>query len=186
MGHRLSRIVTRTGDTGTTGLGDGSRVAKDSPRIEAIGTVDELNSTLGVILAETLPGAVRALLTDIQHDLFDLGGELSIPGHAAITPAHIERLEAAVEQYNALLPMLKEFVLPGGTRASALVHVARTVCRRAERTLVVLAASETPSASSRIYLNRLSDLLFVLARELNRAGRVPDVLWQKDRARGAP
>jgi ATP:cob(I)alamin adenosyltransferase len=186
MGHRLSRIVTRTGDTGTTGLGDGSRVAKDSPRIEAIGTVDELNSTLGVILAETLPGAVRALLTDIQHDLFDLGGELSIPGHAAITPAHIERLEAAVEQYNAELPMLKEFVLPGGTRASALVHVARTVCRRAERTLVVLAASETPSASSRIYLNRLSDLLFVLARELNRAGRVPDVLWQKDRARGAP
>jgi len=186
MGHRLSRIVTRTGDTGTTGLGDGSRVAKDSPRIEAIGTVDELNSTLGVILAETLPGAVRALLTDIQHDLFDLGGELSIPGHAAITPAHIERLEAAVEQYNAELPMLKEFVLPGGTRASALVHVARTVCRRAERALVALAASEAPSASSRIYLNRLSDLLFVLARELNRAGRVPDVLWQKDRARGAP
>ena len=186
MGHRLSRIVTRTGDTGTTGLGDGSRIAKDSPRIEAIGTVDELNSTLGVILAETLPGAVRALLTDIQHDLFDLGGELSIPGHAAITPAHIERLEAAVEQYNAELPMLKEFVLPGGTRASALVHVARTVCRRAERALVALAASEAPSASSRIYLNRLSDLLFVLARELNRAGRVPDVLWQKDRARGAP
>ena len=186
MGHRLSRIVTRTGDTGTTGLGDGSRVAKDSPRIEAIGAVDELNSTLGVILAETLPDAVRALLTDIQHDLFDLGGELSIPGHAAITAAHIERLEAAVEQYNAELPMLKEFVLPGGTRAAALVHVARTVCRRAERTLVVLAASEAPSASSRIYLNRLSDLLFVLARELNRAGRVPDVLWRKDRARGAP
>jgi len=186
MGHRLSRIVTRTGDTGTTGLGDGSRIAKDSPRIEAIGAVDELNSTLGVILAETLPGAVRALVTDIQHDLFDLGGELSIPGHAAITPAHIERLEAAVEQYNAELPMLKEFVLPGGTRASALVHVARTVCRRAERALVALAASEAPSASSRIYLNRLSDLLFVLARELNRAGRVPDVLWQKDRARGAP
>jgi cob(I)alamin adenosyltransferase len=184
MGHRLSRIVTRTGDAGTTGLGDGSRVAKDSPRIEAIGTVDELNSAIGVILAVSLPTAVQALLTDIQHDLFDLGGELSIPGHAAIVPAHIERLEAAVEHYNADLPMLKEFILPGGTRPAALVHVARTVCRRAERSVVALAGRDPVSTSSRIYLNRLSDLLFVLARALNQAGGAPDVLWQKDRARG--
>ena len=184
MGHRLSRIVTRTGDAGTTGLGDGSRVAKDSPRIEAIGSVDELNSAIGVILAEPLPAAVATLLTDIQHDLFDLGGELSIPGHAAITPAHGERLEAAVEHYNADLPMLKEFILPGGTRQAALAHVARTVCRRAERTLVALAAHAPVSMAGRIYVNRLSDLLFVLARVLNRAGGAPDVLWQKDRARG--
>jgi cob(I)alamin adenosyltransferase len=186
MGHRLSRIVTRTGDAGTTGLGDGSRIAKDSPRIEAIGAVDELNSTIGVILAEALPQPVRVLLTDIQHDLFDLGGELSIPGHAAITAAHIERLEAAVEHNNEDLPPLKEFILPGGTRPAALAHVARTVCRRAERSIVALAGADTVSASSRIYLNRLSDLLFVLARVLNRAGNAPDVLWRKDRARGTP
>jgi cob(I)alamin adenosyltransferase len=185
MGHRLSRIVTRTGDGGTTGLGDGSRVAKDSPRIAAIGAVDELNSTIGVALAESLPTDVHAVLTDIQHDLFDLGGELSIPGHAAVTPAHIARIEAAVEHYNANLPMLKEFILPGGTRAAALAHVARTVCRRAERSLIALAAGDSVSTSSRIYLNRLSDLLFVLARVLNRAGSAPDVLWQKDRMRGA-
>jgi cob(I)alamin adenosyltransferase len=185
MGHRLSRIVTRTGDDGTTGLGDGSRVAKDSGRIEAIGAVDELNSTIGVILAEPLPTPVAALLTDIQHDLFDLGGELSIPGHTALTTAHSDRLEAAVEHYNADLPMLKEFILPGGTRQAALVHVARTVCRRAERTLVALAAGAAVSTASRIYLNRLSDLLFVLARALNRAGGAPDVLWQKNRARGS-
>ena len=185
MGHRLSRIVTRTGDGGTTGLGDGSRVPKDSPRIGAIGAVDELNSQLGVMLAEALPADIARLLTDVQHDLFDLGGELSIPGHAAIAASHIERLEAAVEQHNATLPMLKEFILPGGTRAAALAHVARTVCRRAERALVALAAHESVSTSSRIYLNRLSDLLFVVARALNRAGNAPDVLWQKDRDRGS-
>jgi cob(I)alamin adenosyltransferase len=185
MGHRLSRIVTRTGDGGTTGLGDGSRVAKDSPRIDAIGAVDELNSTIGVALAEALPADVHSLLTDVQHDLFDLGGELSIPGHAAVTPAHIARIEAAVEHYNANLPMLKEFILPGGTRAAALAHVARTVCRRAERSLIALAAGDSVSTPSRIYLNRLSDLLFVLARVLNRAGGAPDVLWHKDRMRGA-
>jgi len=185
MGHRLSRIVTRTGDAGTTGLGDGSRVAKDSPRIEAIGTVDELNSSIGVILAEPLPAPIAALLTDIQHDLFDLGGELSIPGHTALTAAHGERLEAAVERFNADLPMLKEFILPGGTRAAALAHIARTLCRRAERTLVALAGSAPVSTASRIYLNRLSDLLFVLARTLNQAGGAPDVLWKKDRARGS-
>jgi cob(I)alamin adenosyltransferase len=185
MGHRLSRIVTRTGDSGTTGLGDGSRVPKDSPRIDAIGAVDELNSQIGVVLAEPLPADIRSTLTDVQHDLFDLGGELSIPGHSAVTASHIERLEAAVEQYNAALPMLKEFILPGGTRAAALAHVARTVCRRAERGLVALAAHDTVSPSARIYLNRLSDLLFVVARALNRAGNAPDVLWQKDRDRGA-
>ena len=185
LGHRLSRIVTRTGDAGTTGLGDGSRVPKESPRIAAIGTVDELNSAVGVLLAETVPEPVRSLLTDVQHDLFDLGGELSIPGHVAVTNAHIERLEAAVERYNADLPMLKEFILPGGIRAAALAHVARTVCRRAERSVVALAARDTVSMPSRIYLNRLSDLLFVLARVLNRAAGAPDVLWQKDRARGA-
>jgi cob(I)alamin adenosyltransferase len=186
MGHRLSRIVTRTGDTGTTGLGDGSRLSKSSARIEAIGAVDELNSAIGVVIADRLPAPVEALMTDVQHDLFDLGGELSIPGHSAITPAHIERLENAVEHYNAELPPLKEFILPGGTRAAALMHVARTICRRAERTVVALAANDDVSQSSRIYLNRLSDLLFVLARALNRASGSPDVLWQKDRARGKP
>ena len=184
MGHRLSRIVTRTGDAGTTGLGDGSRVAKDDPRIEAIGTVDELNSAIGVMLTEALPDSVRSLLTDVQHDLFDLGGELSIPGHAAVGAAHVERLEAAVEQHNTELPMLKEFILPGGARAAALAHIARTVCRRAERSVVTLTAGSSQSGSARIYLNRLSDLLFVLARVINRANNVPDVLWQKDRARG--
>jgi cob(I)alamin adenosyltransferase len=186
MGHRLSRIVTRTGDAGTTGLGDGSRVAKSSGRIEGIGTVDELNSTIGVVLAEPLPEPIRAVLTDVQHDLFDLGGELSIPGHSAITAAHIERLEAAVERFNADLAPLKEFILPGGTRPAALTHVARTVCRRAERVLVALAGHDEVSPSARIYLNRLSDLLFVLTRALNHAGNAPDVLWQKGRVRGNP
>jgi len=183
MGHRLSRIVTRTGDAGTTGLGDGSRVAKDSARIDAIGSVDELNSSLGVLLAENLPDEVAADLTDVQHDLFDLGGELSIPGHAAMTDAHVEELEAQVERYNGRLSPLKEFVLPGGTRAASVAHVCRTVCRRAERSLVHLAAGESVSDASRKYLNRLSDLLFVLARTLNVAAGREDVLWQKGRAR---
>ena len=183
MGHRLSKIVTRTGDAGETGLGDGSRVAKDSPRIEAIGTVDELNSVLGVLLAEALPDAIAVCLTDVQHDLFDLGGELSIPGYAAVTDAHVTRVEAAVETFNADLAPLKEFILPGGSRAAALAHVARTVCRRAERSLIRLAAAEAVSERSRIYLNRLSDLLFVLARAINGAGGHPDVLWQKGRLR---
>ena len=186
MGHRLSKIVTRTGDAGTTGLGDGSRVPKDGARIEAIGAVDELNSVIGLVLADSLPEGVRALLTDVQHDLFDLGGELSIPGYATLTPAHIERLEHAVEDYNEDLPPLKEFILPGGIRAAALAHVARTVCRRAERALVALAGVESVSQESRVYLNRLSDLLFVLARALNRAAGSTDVLWQKGRTRGKP
>ncbi len=184
MGHRLSKIVTRTGDAGTTGLGDGSRVAKDSLRIEAIGAVDELNSVLGVLLAEGLPDDTARCLTDVQHDLFDLGGELSIPGASAVTDAHVARLELEVERVNDSLAPLKEFILPGGTRAAALAHVARTVCRRAERALVAAAETETISTPARIYLNRLSDLLFVLARALNRAGAQPDVLWQKQRSRG--
>ena len=186
MGHRLSRIVTRTGDAGTTGLGDGNRVAKDAPRIEAIGAVDELNSTLGVLLAEPLPDAARACLVDVQHDLFDLGGELSIPGHTAVTDVHVARLEAAVEAFNADLAPLKDFILPGGTRAAALAHVGRTVCRRAERAVVTLAGSETVGAPARKYVNRLSDLLFVLARSLNRSAGQPDVLWRRDRDGGPP
>jgi cob(I)alamin adenosyltransferase len=182
MGHRLSRIVTRTGDSGSTGLADGSRVSKDSARIDAIGSVDELNSSLGVLLAEALPAQVLEDLTGVQHDLFDLGGELSIPGHVAMSDAQVEQIEAHVERYNALLSPLKEFVLPGGTRAAALAHVCRTVCRRAERSLVHLAGSEPVSDASRKYLNRLSDLLFVLARTLNVAAGRDDVLWQKGRA----
>ena len=181
MGHRLSKIVTRTGDAGTTGLGDGSRVAKDSARIDAIGSVDELNSTIGVLLAETLPQPVAACLVAVQHDLFDLGGELSIPGYTSMTEAHVERLESDVERFNADLAPLKEFILPGGTRAAALAHVARTVCRRAERAVVAAAATEAITPTARVYLNRLSDLLFVLARTLNRAEVRADVLWQKQR-----
>jgi len=184
MGHRLSRIVTRTGDAGTTGLGDGSRVAKDAARIDAIGAVDELNSTIGVLLAEALPADIATLLVDVQHDLFDLGGELSIPGYAAVSEAHVLRLEDAVERYNANLAPLKEFVLPGGTRAAALAHVARTVCRRAERALVHLGSAETVSEPSRRYLNRLSDLMFVIARALNAAAGQPDVQWRKGRMGG--
>jgi cob(I)alamin adenosyltransferase len=181
VGHRLSKIVTRTGDAGTTGLGDGSRVAKDSARIDAIGSVDELNSTIGALLAESLPQPVADCLVAVQHDLFDLGGELSIPGYTSMTDAQVERLESDVERFNADLAPLKEFILPGGTRAAALAHVARTVCRRAERTLVAAAATDAITSTSRVYLNRLSDLLFVLARTLNRAGGRPDVLWQKKR-----
>src|ERR1700694_761922 len=162
MGHRLSKIVTRTGDGGTTGLGDGSRVAKDSPRIEAIGAVDELNSTLGLLLSETLPEACASVLTDAQHDLFDLGGELSIPGHVAVTDAHVLRLEAAVERFNADLSPLKEFILPGGTRAASLAHIARTVCRRAERALVLLAPTEGGDGPARQYRTSLFHLAVVV------------------------
>ncbi len=184
MGHRLSKIVTRTGDAGTTGLGDGSRTAKDSRRIAAIGEVDELNSTLGVLLAEPLPPGITATLREVQHDLFDLGGELSIPGYTAVTDEHVARLEDAVEALNADLPPLKEFILPGGSRPAALAHVSRTVCRRAERAVVALGTGETVSDPVRRYLNRLSDLLFVMARALNRAGGGSDVLWQRQRAGG--
>ena len=185
MGHRLSRIVTRTGDNGTTGLGDGSRVAKDAARIVAIGEVDELNSVLGVLIAEDLPPVIRDCLTAVQHDLFDLGGELSIPGYSAVADTHVERLDAAVESLNADLAPLKEFILPGGTRAAAAAHVARTVCRRAERAVVHLAGTSPVGEPARRYLNRLSDLLFVVARTLNRVAGRGDVMWQKDRGRGA-
>jgi len=181
MGHRLSKIVTRTGDAGTTGLGDGSRIAKDSARIAAIGEVDELNSTLGLLLTEPLPAPIAACVTSVQHDLFDLGGELSVPGYSALTEAHVRRVEEAVEAFNADLDPLKEFILPGGTRAAALAHVARTVCRRAERALVRLAATDPINDAVRRYLNRLSDLMFVLARTLNRSAGRSDVLWNRDR-----
>jgi cob(I)alamin adenosyltransferase len=185
MGHRLSKIVTRTGDAGTTGLGDGSRVSKDSARIEAIGAVDELNSVLGVLLAESLPADVAACLVDVQHDLFDFGGELSIPGYCAVDDTHVVRLEDAVERFNADLPPLREFILPGGTRAACLAHVARTVCRRAERSLVQLGSTAEVRDPLRKYLNRLSDLLFIAARVLNREAGCPDVLWRKDRGRAS-
>jgi cob(I)alamin adenosyltransferase len=179
MGHRLSKIYTRTGDAGTTGLGDGSRTAKDSPRIAAMGDVDELNSLIGVILCEEIPDEVRQLFVGIQHDLFDLGGELSIPGAALLKATQPARLEAAIDHYNADLGPLKEFILPGGCRASALTHLARTVCRRAERLTVALAAEDAVSDAVRQYLNRLSDLLFVLGRWLNKTAGGDDVLWQK-------
>lgn len=178
MGHRLSKIYTRTGDRGTTGLGDGRRVDKDNARIEAIGAVDELNSALGVLLADTLPENVRDCLTQVQHALFDLGGELSIPGHTMITPDHTTRLEQALDTFNADLPPLKEFILPGGNSAAAACHLARAICRRAERRTFTLARSETVNEAALIYLNRLSDLLFVIARVLARLNGGCEVLWQ--------
>jgi cob(I)alamin adenosyltransferase len=184
MGNRLTKIYTRTGDAGTTGLADGSRVAKDAPRIEAIGAVDELNSTIGALLCEDLPETIRACLDGMQHDLFDLGGELSVPGHAIMSEAHSKRLEVALDGFNANLPALKDFILPGGSRAASLAHVARTVCRRAERALVALAKSESVAPPLLQYLNRLSDLLFVLARTLNRHAGRDDVYWQQGRNRG--
>ena len=178
MGHRLSRIVTRTGDGGTTGLADGRRLPKHDARIETLGEVDELNSHLGVLLTEPLPENIRSLLTAIQNDLFDLGGELALPEHAQVHEAHVLRLDQAIAELNAELPPLKEFVLPGGTRAAALAHVGRTVCRRAERSLVRLAEREPLSPHLGQYLNRLSDLLFVLARQLNRSAGQPEPAWR--------
>lgn len=183
MGHRLSKITTRTGDAGDTGLGDGSRVPKDSARIQALGDIDELNSCLGLVLAEKLPPAVGKALLQVQHDLFDLGGEVCIPGHTMITEAHVLRLEALTAQHNAKLKPLKEFILPGGTRAAAVAHLARAVCRRAERSLVALGREAPVGERARQYLNRLSDLLFVLGRALNRAARRGDVLWKHERRR---
>jgi cob(I)alamin adenosyltransferase len=179
MGYRLSKIYTRTGDAGTTGLGDGSRVGKDAPRVTALGDVDELNSVVGLLLCEELPEEVRQLMTGVQHDLFDLGGELSVPGGSFLKDTQPGRLEAAIDRFNADLEPLKEFILPGGTRAAALTHHARTVCRRAERAVVSLAHNEAVSDASRQYLNRLSDLLFVLARWINKTAGSGDVLWQK-------
>lgn len=179
MATRLSVIATRTGDKGTTGLGDGSRIDKDAPRIVALGDVDELNSVLGLWRTETLPDDVDALLGKIQHHLFDLGGELCIPGNTALTPEQVQFLDEALAHYNAGLSKLQEFILPGGCRAAALAHVARSTCRRAERAVVVLGRNEQVSEPVRQYLNRLSDLCFVLARVLNQAAGQSDVLWRR-------
>jgi cob(I)alamin adenosyltransferase len=170
MGHRLSKITTRTGDAGETGLGDGARVGKDSPRIPVLGDLDE-------------PKDIRQALLRVQQDLFDLGGEACIPGHSMITEQHVTRLEQLTQAYNAKLPPLKEFILPGGSRAAAAAHLARAVCRRAERSLVALGRGEAVGARAREYLNRLSDLLFVLGRALNRAAKRGDVLWQHRRGK---
>ena len=185
MGNRLSKIATRTGDNGETGLGDGTRVAKDSARIQALGDIDELNSSIGVLLAEKMPAPLREALLRIQHDLFDLGGEVCIPGHTMVTEAHVLRLDGLLKTHNRRLAPLKEFILPGGTRAAALAHLARNVCRRAERSLVALGRGEAVGERAGQYLNRLSDLLFVLGRTLNRAGRRGDVLWRHERKRKA-
>ena len=181
MGNRLSKIYTRTGDDGTTGLGDGSRIAKDAPRVDAYGTVDEANSCIGLLLACDMPADIRELLTRIQHQLFDLGGELCIPGHAAIHDADIDALEARLDHYNDDLPPLKEFILPGGGEAAARCHVARTVVRRAERETVALSRGDAVRPQAIRYLNRLSDLLFVLARVLARASGHGEVTWDHDR-----
>src|SRR6202044_3320798 len=180
MGNRLSKIYTRTGDDGTTGLGDGGRVAKESLRVEAYGAVDEANSAVGMVLAVSgLPDAVRRCLTEVQHDLFDLGGELCIPGHRMIGAAHVERLENELDGFNEDLPPLKEFILPGGGPAAAACHVARAVCRRAERRCWSLARTESVPPESLTYLNRLSDLLFVLARVLARHEHGTEVIWRR-------
>jgi cob(I)alamin adenosyltransferase len=185
MANRLTQIATRTGDDGSTGLGDGTRVPKDHLRIQAMGDVDELNSGLGVLLAEPLPDDVRELLVVIQHELFNLGGELSIPGYELLKAEAVLHLDQALAHYNAALPRLKEFILPAGTRGASLAHVSRTVARRAERAVVALCAAEAVRAEPRHYLNRLSDLLFVLARVLNRANLDgkggDDVYWKSER-----
>jgi cob(I)alamin adenosyltransferase len=179
MGNRLSKITTRTGDAGQTGLGDGTRVSKDHARIAVMGDIDELNSALGLLDSEALSPAMHEALARLQSDLFDLGGEISIPGHRLLTEAQVERLEAWIEQWNADLPPLKEFILPGGSRPASLAHLARTVCRRAERSLVHLAQREPVQTAPRVYLNRLSDLLFIWARVLNREAGGQDRLWQR-------
>ena len=181
MGNRLSKIYTRTGDDGTTGLGDGTRVAKDSARVTAYGTVDEANSAIGLLLASQLPDDVRELLTSVQHQLFDLGGELCIPGHAAIQDADVDRLEQELDRYNADLPALKDFILPGGGEAAARCHMARTIVRRAERETVTLSHHDAVRPQAVRYLNRLSDLLFVLARVLARVEGQGEVLWKHER-----
>ncbi|MEN9545027.1 MAG: hypothetical protein RLZZ598_1860 [Pseudomonadota bacterium] len=190
MGHRLTQISTRTGDDGSTGLGDGTRVAKSHLRVQAMGDVDELNSTLGLLLCEPLPDPVRLLLVEIQHELFNLGGELSIPGYALLEDRAVTALDDALAAHNAALPRLQEFILPAGTRGASIAHVARTIARRAERAVVALDHDEPGGvrATARQYLNRLSDLLFVLARVLNRAKLDglggDDVYWQSPKLRG--
>jgi cob(I)alamin adenosyltransferase len=182
MGFRLSKIVTRTGDDGTTGLGDGTRVGKDAARIAALGEIDELNCAIGVVMAEELPPDVRATLLVVQNDLFDLGGEICIPGRVAMREEHVQRLDRRVVELNAELAPLREFVLPGGTRAAAACHMARAICRRAERALVALGRAEPVSSTCLQYANRLSDLFFVIARVLNRAAGRDETLWKPARA----
>jgi len=181
MGNRLTQIATRTGDDGTTGLGDNTRVSKDSPRPHAMGDVDELNSHLGLLLCEPLPQDVRELLIDVQHQLFNLGGELSIPGFELLKDEAVLQLDEALAHYNAALPRLQEFILPAGTRAAAQAHVCRTVARRAERSVVAVGKQESLREAPRHYLNRLSDLLFVLSRVLNRMDGGDDVYWKSER-----
>ena len=181
MANRLTQIATRTGDNGSTGLGDNTRVSKDSLRVHAMGDVDELNSHIGVLLCEDMAEAVRALLIEVQHQLFNLGGELSIPGFELLKPEAVIALDKALEPYTANLPRLQEFILPAGSRAAAQAHVCRTVARRAERAVVALDAAETLNPSPRHYLNRLSDLLFVLSRVLNRMNGGDDVYWKSER-----
>ncbi len=181
MGNRLTQIATRTGDDGTTGLGDGARVTKSSPRVHAMGDVDELNSQIGVLLCEEMPTDIRSLLVEIQHQLFNLGGELSIPGYQLLKEEAVIALDAALALYNETLPRLEEFILPAGNRAASLAHVCRTVARRAERRVVELASLETIHPAPRHYLNRLSDLMFVLSRALNRMNGGDDVYWKSER-----
>lgn len=181
MGNRLTQIATRTGDDGSTGLGDNTRVSKDSLRVHAMGEVDELNSNIGLLLCEPMPEAVRELLVDVQHQLFNLGGELSMPGYTLLKPEALLQLDDALAQHNAKLPRLAEFILPAGTRAASHAHVCRTVARRAERAVVALGAAHDLNAAPRQYLNRLSDLLFVLARVLNRLDGGDDVYWKSAR-----
>lgn len=185
MVDRLTRIRTRTGDTGETGLGDGRRVPKTAARIEALGALDELNSHLGLLLAQGVSGPPRELLTDLQHDLFDLGGEVAIPGTRLVEEGYVARLDAALDAMNAALPPLAEFVLPGGNPAAAQCHVARSVCRRAERELLRLKLEEDLNPTAIMYLNRLSDVLFVLARTLARASGGLEVTWVRERRRGS-
>jgi cob(I)alamin adenosyltransferase len=183
MGNRLSKIATRTGDDGSTGLGDGSRTAKDSLRVHAMGDVDELNSHIGLLLCDDLPPELREELISIQHDLFDIGGELCIPGYTIITADQVARLDGLLAKYNADLPPLKDFILPGGSRAAAQAHICRTVCRRAERAIVSLGKVDAINDNPRQYMNRLSDLFCVLSRVLNRYAGTGDVQWEKNRKR---
>jgi cob(I)alamin adenosyltransferase len=178
MANRLSKIYTRTGDDGTTGLGDGSRINKDSLRVEAMGDVDELNAVIGILLTEPLSEIIVSTLTRVQHDLFDLGGEICIPGYEMVKAERVSALEATLDQLNDQLEPLQEFILPGGTRAAAYCHLARTVCRRAERQLTRLSREETVTPVSLQYLNRLSDLLFVMCRIINKNANQADVLWK--------
>jgi cob(I)alamin adenosyltransferase len=181
MGNRLTQIATRTGDEGTTGLGNNQRVSKNSLRVHAMGDVDELNSNIGLLLCETMPEDVRALLVEVQHQLFNLGGELSIPGFELLKQEALLVLDQALEKYNADLPKLEEFILPAGNRVASLAHVCRTVARRAERACVALGNEEALNETPRQYLNRLSDLMFVLSRVLNRMDGGQDVYWQSER-----